>query len=733
MDREGFRNRLKQYKQAREENPGLKYWEWKDIPKYDEGTSGIMQPFVTDGNNWRKRPTQEQLDAFYSGNVKRQVKLAEQTGQTVTYTNPKYTLDEVVVTANDLKKEQQRRQEYNNLLDLGITATGFVPGLGEVADAVDVINQLRQGNYSDAGLSALAAIIPGVPASIIRRGGNDITRRYLKYVGQNPDKSFAGMKINQDKLTPLQKQQLQILLDNGVDPHYITSKNLDKALQIREKTLFDTAPSNWIYHKPKWDEDLEIMEDQLFDLNNAKSVTPERALYDVSYESPKDAAINNAYMTLTDTGDHMDIGMVKKTNQYARGTYEHLLNAATNVAKFRKRKGVLSGRDLMSPDITKHLWTKYNDKELFSKNGGYHLYGAYQPGDIMNIKSPTYRVPETKSILFNPNVLSDDGKMIIDWNSEDVSFAEGGEVTGPPTQKKMFKKKSTIFEDITTDPTFYEYVKEKSGRARYERAAHHTGSGDLANVISYMWDSNDENIPYYTGSYIRGFDSEKDYEGETTAYQGNTTVGQLTTDRTPNINRDLVKNFIYGEDKGFKKSNKKPLIVNGEIYPDRQYYGNIAPIDTIYLPKSMQPTIDSLIAEKSIYSMNHNSGYTPSFYQQDRMKNYTYDNVAQHSGVFHKNKRNQYSTELFDLWDFMGDYKYGADWIAHAFQKNLESDQFFPNAGPFVLRQEIPIKFVKDNVLDETRRSGKSFLQNLNDTSNKASIRLKKFVKNWEY
>lgn len=37
MDREGFRNRLNQYKKAREENPGLKYWEWKSIPKYDEG------------------------------------------------------------------------------------------------------------------------------------------------------------------------------------------------------------------------------------------------------------------------------------------------------------------------------------------------------------------------------------------------------------------------------------------------------------------------------------------------------------------------------------------------------------------------------------------------------------------------------------------------------------------------------------------------------------------------
>ena len=42
MDKEGFRNRMKQYKKAREENPGLKYWEWKNVPKYDEG--GEVEP-----------------------------------------------------------------------------------------------------------------------------------------------------------------------------------------------------------------------------------------------------------------------------------------------------------------------------------------------------------------------------------------------------------------------------------------------------------------------------------------------------------------------------------------------------------------------------------------------------------------------------------------------------------------------------------------------------------------
>lgn len=54
MDREGFRSRLKQYKEARESNPQLKYWEWKDIPKYAEGEDGIEE--------WNPRITAEGYD-----------------------------------------------------------------------------------------------------------------------------------------------------------------------------------------------------------------------------------------------------------------------------------------------------------------------------------------------------------------------------------------------------------------------------------------------------------------------------------------------------------------------------------------------------------------------------------------------------------------------------------------------------------------------------------------------
>lgn len=64
MDREGFRNRLKQYKKAREENPGLKYWEWKNIPKYDNGTG-----FVTNDPNELRRNIQKVLNTTPEGDV----------------------------------------------------------------------------------------------------------------------------------------------------------------------------------------------------------------------------------------------------------------------------------------------------------------------------------------------------------------------------------------------------------------------------------------------------------------------------------------------------------------------------------------------------------------------------------------------------------------------------------------------------------------------------------------
>ena len=70
MDREGFRNRMKQYKEARGQNPQLKYWEWKAqptekaIPEYDGGTD-----FVTYNPYELRRNIQRVLNTTPEGEV----------------------------------------------------------------------------------------------------------------------------------------------------------------------------------------------------------------------------------------------------------------------------------------------------------------------------------------------------------------------------------------------------------------------------------------------------------------------------------------------------------------------------------------------------------------------------------------------------------------------------------------------------------------------------------------
>lgn len=172
MDREGFRNRLKQYKQAREENPGLKYWEWKaqpaekGIPKYDKGTDGVT--------------LKEKEDAFWRGDTAKMAELVEREGGKLTYVTPESNLDEVVITAKNLKKEKQLKKDYNNVLDLGITAAGFVPGLGEIIDAADIVNQLRQGNYGDAALVGLGLTLPFISGRVLKKGGKYLSDAYHK-------------------------------------------------------------------------------------------------------------------------------------------------------------------------------------------------------------------------------------------------------------------------------------------------------------------------------------------------------------------------------------------------------------------------------------------------------------------------------------------------------------------------------------------------------------------------
>lgn len=159
MDREGFRNRLKQYKEARGQNPQLKYWEWKaqpaenGIPKYvGGGIVGIPSTTTADGMT---------KHIYYDP-----------------YTDLKYQnihLPEVVVTAskNTGKRLPMRMpdgsyERFKFLGDVGKEIGGFLPVAGEVIDTYDLTTDVKNKNWANTAIRVGSYFIP----NIVEKGVN---------------------------------------------------------------------------------------------------------------------------------------------------------------------------------------------------------------------------------------------------------------------------------------------------------------------------------------------------------------------------------------------------------------------------------------------------------------------------------------------------------------------------------------------------------------------------------
>lgn len=219
-----------------------------------------------------------------------------------------------------------------------------------------------------------------------------------------------------------------------------------------------------------------------------------------------------------------------------------------------------------------------------------------------------------------------------------------------------------------------------------ERAMHSSSNPYFAMIGAI---ANPFNSVGYTGSY-----KYNHYTSEDGVNNGNRSPNQKD-----NIveGRDHVRNFLYGDDKGFEKSYAPEIIVNGESYGSKQYKGRMFPMDTLYLPTKMKPVVQQFINEKKIINLDENQPVT----NKDKYSAYdgiTMDNVASFNGRFVGNDKNHYLS-FFDRIDFEP-IQFGINWGAImglpaglATKAGSPTDKY-PNAGAFVLRQDsIPIKY----------------------------------------
>ena len=434
MDREGFRNRLKQYKQAREENPGLKYWEWKaqpaekSIPKYYEGTGGVT--------------LKEKEDAFWRGDVQKMSELIEREGKQLTYITPESNLDEVVVTAKNLKKEKQLKEDYNNILDLGITAAGFIPAVGEFADAADAINQFRQGNIKDGFISTAATFLPFVPAGSLRKSlswflDNDEISGAVK---DRVEKLFlAGAnKINFDpekhfstRITPGEKYNLRDI--NRLAAHLEEYKELESEIATNPKLLDE------FYRRFRVIRDPESTL-QTFSEAFAPWQIPTETFYTgvPQHKLHTFASADNNHFWMS-SSPHLVEEFAGRNGKRAMLTTLKDLDQVTIDAKGKPYYNLefFDREHLLSDDIVDEL---SKDPTI----GQVRINNVIEGPDI-NIL-PNGDIADTGKISNDLVILKNRPIKSIHGNNGDFSmwfpnekyYAEGGEVTGPPTYEQWY-------------------------------------------------------------------------------------------------------------------------------------------------------------------------------------------------------------------------------------------------------------------------------------------------------
>lgn len=140
--RNEFRERMNQFKKAREANPQLSYWEWKAIPKYDEGTKGIKM-------------TPEQEKKFLE----------------------------------DRQKYAAMSGAISPALDIR-TVADFTP-IGNAIASKEIYDATSSGNYLDAGIIGASLVVPPVLAKPVKRYIPTVSRTVADKINKLLDNSNA--------------------------------------------------------------------------------------------------------------------------------------------------------------------------------------------------------------------------------------------------------------------------------------------------------------------------------------------------------------------------------------------------------------------------------------------------------------------------------------------------------------------------------------------------------------
>ena len=275
-----------------------------------------------------------------------------------------------------------------------------------------------------------------IPKNATKQEANDdITDRLFKFIG---GQHYGNTPIDIHKLPPNSNEYLlaQQLEKSGVDLSKFTNEDLQQMLALRENEILETGPARYHY---------------------VKSQGRNPVIYDMVEGNDEPIGIYELY---NDGRGELSVSNIhnNQTTTYHKGA-ERAYNTGIQIAdNYGYKPGLRSGDQLVSAPKTYHTWTHFPEKEFIGNFGQHHngnmvedaisqgrttVEKAYAPENMKEVSTmeelsgdtefrynnnaPVFRlikksteVSPAKSIIFDPQIIDNSGKMHINWGDENL-------------------------------------------------------------------------------------------------------------------------------------------------------------------------------------------------------------------------------------------------------------------------------------------------------------------------
>lgn len=149
MDRQAFKQRMKNLKSYRENNPGKGYWDWK-VEAFQDG--GVSDNLVGSYSNYTGTPT------MYVPVTKEYEAVPEGFGEIANVHTPEVT----ITPQNNISLVEAVDKGRRNAFEYIKEAASYIPTVGDAMDIQDAVYQATQGNYGKAAFLGGLALLPNI-------------------------------------------------------------------------------------------------------------------------------------------------------------------------------------------------------------------------------------------------------------------------------------------------------------------------------------------------------------------------------------------------------------------------------------------------------------------------------------------------------------------------------------------------------------------------------------------